>query len=264
MSRKRIRIAIDKISTRERERLRPADPAKVTMMAVSMAKVGQLHDILIYPAPNEAKGAKSHVLSAGLHRLLGALENGETEIDATLITAEEAELIEVEENLSRADLTPLERAMFVNRRRELHAKMHGEPQRGGAQKAKISLWSETLSEIADRIGLGERMLKRADMIGRKLEPALRDQIRSSEAAQKESLLYRLAKMEPERQKKIAENVKAGQPLAIAIDATDPAPRKKPTDAQKRLQAALNSFAAMGAKERRSALQIVFRDRKSVV
>src|SRR5262249_2933912 len=75
-------------------------------------------------------------LIAGLHRLRGAERAGWNHIRAEVregLDADEAELIELLENLIRADLTPAEEAAHHARRKELYERLHPATKAGVAQ-----------------------------------------------------------------------------------------------------------------------------------
>lgn len=67
---------------------------------------------------------------AGHHRVAAARALGWTEIDAIVVQAEghlEAELIEIDENLVRSELSVAQRAHYTARRKEIWEALHPEP-----------------------------------------------------------------------------------------------------------------------------------------
>ena len=67
---------------------------------------------------------------AGHHRVAAARALGWTEIDAIVVQAEghlEAELIEIDENLCRSELSVAQRAHYSKRRKEIWEALHPEP-----------------------------------------------------------------------------------------------------------------------------------------
>lgn len=242
-----------------KSRLRGIDEDHARARAVSMKEVGLLQAIVVRKTPPATKPFKPYTLVFGGHRLRGAEINQWKTIRAEIkdMTDLEASIIEIEENLSRRDLSALDRAVFIARRRELHIKQHGEITPGGDQSANLALWSDELADVADRIGFSTRTLQRADQIARNLQPALRTQLASGDVP--ENKLIKLAKMEPQRQKDIAKAVRSGTDLDDAIAATDPKPKTKKSDAQKRVSAVLSNYAALSAKDRRAILQQIARD-----
>lgn len=237
------------------DRLRPLDEAHAKSLAVSIKRRGLLHPITLRKTPPATKGFKPWILTAGYHRLraheiLGLQEISGFEFDAD---GASAQILEIEENLHRYDLSPIDRAIFVQKRRELHEQQYGEIKRGGAKGKRISLWSDELGEIADRIGLSERMLKRADKIGRDLTPELRDAIRATPMAYNEGLLYRLARTEPAKQRVAAARIAEGKPIDTEVrELTGKSAPKSPY--LKSLNAAYGAFCRLSLKEQRALAQ----------
>jgi ParB family chromosome partitioning protein len=73
-------------------------------------------------------------LISGLHRLEAVRALGRDEILARLIdvTGVQAAMVEIDENLVRLELTALQRAEHIQRRKELYEAMHPEAKHGGA------------------------------------------------------------------------------------------------------------------------------------
>lgn len=205
-------VSLTKISAREAERLRPADPDRVVMIASSMRERGQLQPIGVYRAPNKGKGSTPWVLAFGLHRLKAAELLGWEDVAAKEVTVHEARLVEIEENLCRADLTVLDKAIAVNERRRLHEEKHGGIKRGKTETSKsdnLSLWSDELDGIAEQVGLSRRSLQRADLIGRNISPAMRKALRATPAADNQAMLMKIAKMPPEQHEAFLHGLRSG-------------------------------------------------------
>ena len=133
------------------KRLRALKQEKVVELADSMARQGQLQPIVVRE-PNHRTDTVSakYVLLAGLHRLQAALTSlGWVQIQATVLDygdcadIDAAALVEIDENLCRAELEPAERAAHIGRRKELYEKLHPETKTGkapgkagGGKKAK--------------------------------------------------------------------------------------------------------------------------------
>lgn len=213
-------LPLDKISTREAERLRPADPDQVLKIAASIRKRGQLQPIGVYRANHEKKGGQPWVLVFGLHRLLACQHLGLAEIEFREVPRDEALHAEIEENLFRAELTALDRAIAVSALRQLHVNENGPVKRGGDQSAKSALWSDELVEIGEKVGLSQRSMKRADAIGQGIPKPLQEALRGTEAATNQSLLSKIAAMKSDRQLKILRGITEERiSLADAIEAT---------------------------------------------
>jgi len=104
------------------ERMRPL--GDIDALAESIRSRG-----LINPITVTARG----VLVSGLHRLAAFKALGHRIIPATVIdvSSEEAKLREIDENLVRNDLTLLERAEHLSRRKELYERLCPETRKGG-------------------------------------------------------------------------------------------------------------------------------------
>lgn len=125
---------IDVTSVRIENRLRAVlDDAKIQALADSLATIGLMSPIVVRPS----EPAGDYILVAGAHRLEAARRLGWQLIDARVHTGspDEIRLIEIDENLARAELTPLDRALFVAERKRVYLRMHPERTRGGDRKS---------------------------------------------------------------------------------------------------------------------------------
>jgi ParB family transcriptional regulator, chromosome partitioning protein len=134
-----------------KHRLRMLRAENVIALAQSMADQGLLHPIVV--RPNE----RGYDPIAGIHRLEAAKQLNWTTISCIVlddIDADQAELIEIDENLIRAELSPAERSMHIGKRKKLYEKLHPETRAtkvGGPGRAK------TRRQIGDDIA--ERFTK---------------------------------------------------------------------------------------------------------
>jgi ParB-like chromosome segregation protein Spo0J len=116
------------------DRLRKLRPEVVEQLAQSIDDRGEL----IEPVAVRPRGAIGYLLVAGHHRLEAMRKLGREHIRAVVLEGlddDAAQLVEIDENLCRADLTPAERAMHVARRKELYEAKHPETKRGAAPGA---------------------------------------------------------------------------------------------------------------------------------
>ena len=151
------------------ERLRSIQPAKVAELAASMAKLGQLQPIIAQPV-GKADSGNGYWLIAGRHRLEAAKQLKWQAIRATVledVKADMAELIEIDENLIRAELTPAEEAMHIGRRKELYEKLYPETKHGaapgkagGGKKAKGTKLGSFATATAKATGQSKTKIKR--------------------------------------------------------------------------------------------------------
>ena len=193
------------------KRLRTAlDESALSQLAESIAALGLQAPVVVKPA---AKAGR-FLLLAGAHRLEAAVRLGWGRIEAMVVDADESAMIEIDENLSRAELSALDRALFITARKALHERLNPAARHGGDRKTgkyrettpdqvlNINTRSFT-AKTAKRAGVSESMVRRAAMIGKHLTPALVHAITSTPLAEREGDLYRLSRLPAPAQRKIA-------------------------------------------------------------
>jgi ParB family chromosome partitioning protein len=199
------------------DRLRPVDPALVEALAASIAENGQLQAITVRPADDEGNRA---VLVAGAHRLAAMALLGRETIRARWMGADAAaaRLVEIDENLIRAELTALDRAIFLAERKFIYEKMHPEAAHGGdrrsrkapvGQVANLATWSRFSKDAAAKVGLSERSIQRAVELAAALDPAAIALLRGSKLTDNAAQLKALAGLSPERQRAVAQAIAGG-------------------------------------------------------
>ena len=122
-------------------RLRELRTDKVDALAQSIADQGLLEPIVV--RPHEGGG---YWLVAGRHRFEAAKKLKWKEMSCTVfddMEADQAELIEIDENLIRAELSPAEEAIHLTRRKELYEKVHGKSKAKGARAANKKMGKKT-------------------------------------------------------------------------------------------------------------------------
>lgn len=222
-------VRIDDIEIRDR--LRPADQASVDALAVDIAQRGLRTPIEIA----KQKKGKPFRLIAGLHRISACIENGSDVITAFVVSGSNLELRrdELLENLTRNELSKLERAQFLAELKRVHLELFPEAGHGGDrrsddfQDAKIASWSDV---AAMRTGWKDRTLKLAVAIGEKLDPMVADQLRGSAIEDNQSELESLSKHGPSIQRLIVTQLtdpeKPAKTVAVARSRIDGTPAKE--------------------------------------
>ncbi|MDE0408423.1 MAG: ParB/RepB/Spo0J family partition protein [Alphaproteobacteria bacterium] len=254
-------IGLDQIAIGPR--LREVDEAVVARLAESMDRIGLQnpvqvrHNFGIGPESGEYErdlDQGGFALVAGAHRIEAARRLGWGRIEAFVLddpSPDELALVEVDENLVRAELTPLARGRFVARREELHMKLHPEARHGGDRKSleyRDKIKSETLGldfspssfveETAARTSLSRGTVERARRIGKHILPELQNKLEDTPIAHREGDLYRLAGLSEAEQRRALERLReAEEPperLAELVRKTDtpPAPARELTPAQR--------------------------------
>ena len=115
-----------------RDSAQPRDlvQANVDMLRASIEQVGLIQPIRVRPASLIVRGLgeQGYQIVAGHHRAAACRALGWTGIDAIVDTAEhlQAELMEIDENLCRAELTASQRAQAIKRRKQIWGALHPE------------------------------------------------------------------------------------------------------------------------------------------
>ena len=195
---------------------RPASSAKIAQLAESIEQVGLLNPITV---------TDWGVLVAGLHRLEACKKLGWTEIPCNVIKEDDAELAEIDENLIRNELTKLEHDELILRRKGIYEDRHPETKQGIAQAAGMNRAAgNNVSEIisptfaadtAAKTGLSPRSVQQSVQIANKITPEVEDIIRDTPIADRKTDLLQLARMEPEQQKEIIQQVTAGAAKTVS-------------------------------------------------
>ena len=191
---------------------------------------------LINPITVRRYDLHGYWLIAGLHRLMAVKQLKKATIRCQVleeVTADEAELIEIDENLIRADLSPAERAMHVGRRKELYEKLHPQTKHGGDRK---SAKARSSPQVEDSFAKHT-----AKKTGRSRQSVERDAARASKVTVLADIagtsldqgdeIDALAKLPTDEQRKLAERAKAGERItaktADAAASKSKAPKEKP-------------------------------------
>lgn len=117
---------------------RPLITEAVDKLAASIREVGLIQPISVrcVPVMDGGVAVDGYQIVSGHHRVAAARALGWTEIDAIIVDAGEhlqAELIEIDENLCRAELTASQRAQAIRRRKQIWEALHP----AGIQVAKV-------------------------------------------------------------------------------------------------------------------------------
>jgi len=201
-----------------RDRLRPADASVVASLATDIGERGLRTPIEI--AAQKKKGAPPYRLVAGLHRISACRALGWAEIPAIVVSGNQLELRrdEILENLTRSELTKLERAVFLAELKRVYLDMHPEAKHGGdrgnqhtggkSQDAETASWHEA---AAQRSGWKERTLQVAVRIGERLDPAAAEALRGTVFEDNQAELEALTKHGGEIQQLIAARLTGEKP-----------------------------------------------------
>jgi ParB family chromosome partitioning protein len=209
------------------DRMRALRPEVIDALVESIKHGGQLQPIIV------RQGRHGFILVAGLHRFEAAKKLKSETIRAEVrdLDDDEALLVEIDENLIRADLSPAERALHIGKRKELYERAHPETKHGGDRKsveAKSSAHLERLKafvkETARKIGKGRSTIQRDATRSAKVK-VLADIAGTS--LDKGAEIDVLAKLPESEQRKLAERAKAGEKVSAKpiINEAEPTPEE---------------------------------------
>lgn len=166
-----------------RDRLRPVSEAGVAALLASIGELGVIKDAIHV---RRKKDGSLHLM-AGAHRLAAARKLGWQVIPAKVWVCSDdwARMMEIDDNLAGAELTALDTAVFLARRKEVYERMHPETRAatGAALVAKRWDTADTMSAVsfaaatAEKFGLTERHVRRLVAAGHKLGPKEVGQLR---------------------------------------------------------------------------------------
>jgi ParB family chromosome partitioning protein len=215
------------------ERLRCVDVAHAVGIAESWREVGQMTPIEVRPA--DAGGR--YLLISGAHRVEAARQLGETHIAARISDVaddDDARLREIDENLFRHDLTPLDRATFMAERKRLYELLHPQTRNGRNQKVKrnenlfVPSSAAFTTDTAKRLGMSRRHVELAVFRHAHIAADVRRQISGTALAAKGSELDALARLEADEQRAVVDAILDGRAGNVAgalrfVRGTDRAP-----------------------------------------
>lgn len=223
-----VRVPISEIVVGERKR----SLGDVTPLAESIAELGLLQPIVI---------TEDRRLVAGMHRLEACRKLGWQEIDARIVQADDmrAELAEIDENLVRNELTALERAEQLARRKAIYEALHPETRKGTAQAIKMHrklghdvavqydkyvsadnaltypsykndgkdvLPSNFAENTSVKTGLARRTIEEDVQIATRIPEDVRELLRATPVAESKTDLLTIARMPEEEQREVAKAI----------------------------------------------------------
>ncbi len=202
------------------DRIRDVTQAGAALMADSIAARGLISPILVRPI---ADGRYRLVI--GGHRLAGVQLLGWSEIrcDVRDLDDDEAEDLELRENLDRTDLTKLDQMIFMARRKALDDRAAARQKAGGDRKSTSAdhfanvgeMIPRFTQELAEQVGRSERVVQRAIQIVENLDPEAIRFIRGTKHADNEQTLLKLSRETPAKQRTLASQLRDGGAKTIA-------------------------------------------------
>ena len=207
------------------DRMRRLRPDVVDELAESIAAQGLLHPITLRKRASDG----AHVLVAGRHRLEAVRKLGHQTVAAVILDgadSDRAQLVEIDENLVRADLTPAERAAHQAKRKEIYERLHPETKAGAAQAKGMNAAQgrgrqngdhvgRYTADAAKKTGKSERSIQREAARGAAIPDVA---ALAGTSLDKRAELDALARLPPDEQHKLAERAKAGEKVSAKTHA----------------------------------------------
>jgi len=195
-------VSLDQIDVGER--LRGIDADYVAWLADNLKQNGLLQPILV----RQGEGTRLTLIDGG-HRLAAARAIGLPRIEAKVMEGDDetAEILEIDANLVRVDLSPLDRAVFLGRRQSIFWAQHPNTKRGKA--GAMARWHgmDTVSfaeEVSEKLGISSRTIRRATLVSNGLKPELRQRLANTWLAQDQKQLLALAKLDADAQRRVVD------------------------------------------------------------
>lgn len=166
-------VALTEIDVRDR--LRPVSESGVESIMASINEVGVMKD----PVHLRRKKDGKLVLIAGGHRIEAAKRLGWAEVEARIwtdVTDDWSRMMEIDDNLAGAELTPLDTAIFLAQRKVVYERLHPEAKAKTGAALVANRWNtaDMMSVVsfakvtAEKFGIDERHVRRLVAAGSKI------------------------------------------------------------------------------------------------
>lgn len=245
------------------DRLRPVDPAYVQALAASMSERGLINPVRLRPARD---GSNRLQLVAGSHRIEAARLLGWTEIEATLrdLSDAEARIEEIDENVFRCELSPLDLAVSLAERKRLYEQAHPEAAHGKAKKPKtekgkvanFATFQSFAKDAARKTGLGERSIRDYVALVASLGPDTIAALRSTPLAENAAQLKAVAASKPEEREAIVKALAEGRATNVTRAREAAGFIKRPNAEEAALTAFMSAMARLDLRQLKSRLSIL--------
>lgn len=214
------------------DKARPIDSSAVKALAHSIAEFGLLNPIVVRRVQKSRAGQTpdSYEVIAGLHRLKAFRYLQRTTIPATVLDVDDlhAELMLIDENLCRNDLSPAERAVAQARRKAIYQQIHPETKAGASGKYRPKSQFGQVGQAenhpaprydeaaAEATGQSERAVRRDVTRGEALgEDVLAKVARTS--LDKGEELDALAKLSPDHRNVLIARAASGEKVSAKVE-----------------------------------------------
>lgn len=213
------------------QRLRTINGGTVQHLAESM----KIHG-LQYPIQVRMDGER-YALVSGAHRLQAARHLAWPHIEAfvlDLLDDDTLALLEIDENLMRAELNPLDRGVFLARRKDIYERLYPEARRGGDRRSSAYQGQNDdgshrgfVAETASFTPFSPWTIRRALRIGEKIIPELREEIAMTAIAYREGDLFTISGLDDDEQQVLLEDLQSAEYEVRKL--SDIHPRREPEE-----------------------------------
>lgn len=180
-----------------RQRHRDLNEAKVNELAESIKSIGLMQPIGV---------TEDEVLVFGLHRLEACRKLGWADIPTVTIQLDalDSELAEIDENLIRSELTVLERADHLSRRKEIYEAKHPDARPENKRLQGLNTSAEIISALksapptfaqdtAAKTGLTDRTIRQEVQISNSIPADIKQALRGTPLADNKTELLQVAR-----------------------------------------------------------------------
>ncbi len=224
--RQTVLLQLDVIETGDR--LRSVNGGTVQHLAESMRFSG-----LQTPIQVRENGADGYALVSGAHRLQAARSLAWPYIEAFVLDRLDEDtlaLLEIDENLMRVELNPLDRGVFIARRKDIYERLYPETRRGGDRRSAEYQDGDGpqkgfVTETASFTPFSPWTIRRSIRIGEKIVPELREELSMTPIAYREGDLYEISGLSPEEQDIVLEDLQSAEYEVRKL--SDIHPRREP-------------------------------------
>lgn len=258
-------IPLDRVRTAGR--LRPVDADWAGLLKDRIEAEG-LRQAVAVRAP-DAEG--NYQLIFGGHRVAACRMLKWESIPATVheVSELQAKLMEIEENLIRAELSPLDRAVFLSEHQATYLALYPEAKHGGKRPKKgaepsgqdghLPMTARFSAVAREKFGLSERTVRRAVALADALDAKVRELIATEPLARNQQQLEELAKLVPAEQLAVVQAmIEHGDATVLAaVRRVRSLPLEMPAEADEaQFQKLSAAWRKAGAKARRRFLELL--------
>ena len=196
------------------ENRRQINYEKVLELSDSIKTVGLIHPITI---------TSKNLLIAGLHRLEAHKHLSLTEIDCNVIDSDDElqiELIQIDENLYRNELTVMELCDILILRKSKYEKRYPETKHGSNQFTRGKTETDYpvqecfVSNTAKLLNKSESSVKAEIQISKNISPSVKEKIHGTELANQKTNLLELSKLNEDMQMAIVSQIENSPSISI--------------------------------------------------